>query len=270
MTPGTKELLHQIYCQAVLSSCSSIQAFKTFSASLEQATDIAEEDSDIIDAFIDGIRGTLRQREMYKEMVGMINSLKITFHAISLWQDSSFDVKFTDRTKQIGSTFEKLLSKSITTDKSVYIRDTYGIRGVVNSEVETEAAAIEHIYHLYDAFLGIVAQRSRKKKESFQQWISSKEFSPEDKEAIYFVLNCPFGISYRKDFIKSPKSNGYRTLQFTLSVPMYSPVLPGAQVEVQLRTSSMDWVATEGTASHEDYKEEVLREVKGIFTLKEP
>lgn len=267
MNPSTRKLLHQEYCRAVWSSSSGIQVFKTFYNSLEKA-EIVDEDSDVIDAFVDGIRGTLGQREMYKEMEKMIDSLKITFHYISLWQNPDFEVEFTDRMKQASSTLEKLLCKSLTSNESVTIRDTYGIRGVVESDQDEEAT--QHVYNLYNSFLGIVAQRSKKKKEAFQQWISSKEISSEEREAISFILNCPFGISYRKDYIESPKPNGYRTLQFTLSTPMYSSVLPGAQIEIQLRTSSMHWIATEGTAAHEDYKEELLKQVKGIFTLKKP
>ena len=267
MNPSTRKLLHQEYCRAVMNSSSGIQVFKAFYDSLENA-EIVDEDSDVIDAFVDGIRGTLGQREMYKEMEKVIDSLKITFYYISLWVDPAFKVEFSDRMKQAGSTLEKLLCKAITSNESVTIRDTYGIRGVVKSELEQDEEETQHVYNLYNSFLGIVAQRSKKKKEAFKQWISSMEISLKEKEAISFILNCPFGISYRKDYIKDPKPNGYRTLQFTLSIPMYSQVLPGAQIEIQLRTSSMDWVATEGTASHEDYKDEILKQVKGIFTLK--
>lgn len=266
MNPSTLKLLHQEYCRAVLSSSSGIQVFKTFYNSLEKA-EIVDEDSDVIDAFVDGIRGTLGQREMYKEMEKMIDSLKITFHHISLWLNPDFDVEFTDRMKQASSTLEKLLCKSLTSNESVTIRDTYGIRGVVESEQDEEAT--QHVYNLYNSFLGIVSQRSKKKKEAFQQWISTQDLSSKEREAINFILSCPFGISFRKDYIKNPKPNGYQTLQFTLSTPMYSPVLPGAQIEVQLRTKAMHFVATEGTAKHEDFKDALLKEVKGIFTLEE-
>lgn len=279
MNQDTRELLHQEYCKAVSNSVSGIQVFKTFYNSLEKA-EIIDEDSDIIDAFFDGIRGTLGQRAMYKDMEEMMDSQKITLQKISLWQDenpefkqgsdSKFEVKFTSRMKQAGSTLAKLLSKSLTSNESVSIRDTYGIRGVVRKrEDQSEEAAIQYVYRLYDSILGIVAQRSRKKKESFQQWLSTQDLSFKERNAINFILSCPFGISFRKDYIKNPKPNGYQTLQFTLSTPMYSPVLPGAQIEVQLRTEAMHFVATEGTAKHEDFKDALLKEVKGIFTLEE-
>lgn len=271
MNQDTRKLLHREYCKAVSTSTSGIQVFKTFYNSLEKA-EIADEDSDVIDAFVDGIRGTLGQRAMYKDMEKMIDSLEVTFHNISLCEkdlesDQNSDVKFTSRMKQADSTLAKLLCKSLTSNESVSIRDTYGIRGVVESE--NEEIAIKHVYNLYNAFLGIVAQRSKKKKESFQQWIACQELSSKEREAISFILSCPFMISFRKDYIENPKPNGYQTLQFTLSTPMYSPVLPGAQIEIQLRTSAMHFVATEGTAKHEDFKDALLKDVKGIFTITE-
>lgn len=265
MNQSTKDLLHEEFCRTIMSANSGIQAFQTFYENIQQL-DIIDEDSDVIDAFIDGIRGTLRQREKYQDMEMMIDSIKTTFRYISLWLNSSFKVEFTSRMKSVGSSLAKLLSKSITVNESVSIRDTYGIRGIVKSKQE-ETAAIQHIYNLYNAFLGIVAQRSRKKKSAFQEWISSKELSAEEKEAISFVLDCPFAIYYVKDYIANPKPKGYQTLQFTLSIPMYSKVLPGAQIEIQLRTESMDWVATEGPAAHVDYKDDILKEVKDVFIL---
>ena len=266
MNQATKDLLQQEYRRAVLSANSGIRAFQTFYENIQQS-EIFDEDSDTIDAFIDGIRGTLRQREKYKEMDKMINSIKITFHYISIWQNSKINVEFTSRMKSVGSTLAKLLSKSLATNESISIRDTYGIRGISKNEEDDEKESIQHIYNLYNAFLGIVAQRSRKKKAIFQEWLSTREISKEEKEAISYVMNCPFAISYVKDYIQNPKSNGYQSLQFTLSIPMYSEILPGAQIEVQLRTESMHWVATEGPAAHEDYKDDSLREVKNIFTI---
>lgn len=262
----TKRQLHDIYRNAVLSSSSGIQVLKSVIQQLENV-DIVDEDSDIIDSFIDGVRWTIGQREMNKDMEKMIVALKTTLHYLSLWINSNIEVDFTDRIKKVKSTLEKVLSKSLTPTESVMIHDNYGIRCIV--EEDDESVAIQHIYDLYDAFFSIVARRSKKKKEAFETWLTTKDLSSEERNAITLVLNCPFGISLRKDFIQTPKPNGYKSLQFTLSISMYSSVLPGAQVEIQLRTSAMHFVATEGTARHEYYKKELLKEVKNIFTLDE-
>lgn len=266
MNTHTKRLLHDIYRDAVLSSSSGTQVLKGVIQRLED-TEIANEDSEIIDSFIDGIRWTIGQREMNKDMEKMIVALKTTLHYLSLWINPNLEVEFTDRIKKVASSLEKILSKSLTPTESVMIHDNYGIRGIV--EEENEVLAIKHIYDLYDAFFSIVARRSKKKKQEFENWLVSRALSSDEKEAVNLVLSCPFGISLRKDFIQEPKPNGYKSLQFTLSIPVYSRVLPGAQVEIQLRTSAMHFVATEGTAKHEYYKEELLKEVKGIFTLDE-
>lgn len=266
MNTSTKKLLHEKYREAVLSSNSGIQVLKTIIELLENS-EIADEDSEIIDSFIDGIRWTIGQREMSKDIEQMIVALKTTLHYISLWINPNLEVDFTHRTKKVKSTLEKVLSKSLTPTESVMIHDNYGIRGIVESENET--LAIQHIYDLFNAFFSIVARRNSKKKGDFINWLSVQSLAVEERESIALVLDCPFGISFRKDFIKNPKPNGYQSLQFTLLIPMYSQVLPGVQVEVQLRTSVMHFIATEGTAKHEYYKEELLKEVIGIFTLDE-
>lgn len=266
MNTNTKRLLHDIYRDAVLNSISGTQVLRSIIRQLEYV-EIADEDSEIIDSFVDGIRWTIGQREMNKDMEEMIVAIKTTLHYLSLWIHPDLDVEFTDRIKKVKSSLEKILSKSLTPTESVMIHDNYGIRGIVDEDDEN--LAIQHIYNLYHAFFSIVARRSKKKKQQFEKWLVNQDLSAEEKKSIELVLNCPFGISFRKDFIQSPKPNGYKSLQFTLSIPVYSQVLPGAQVEIQLRTSSMHFVATEGTAKHEYYKEELLREVQGIFTLED-
>lgn len=265
LNTNTKRLLHDIYRNAVLNSSSGTQVLRNVIKQLEYA-EIDDEDSEIIDSFIDGIRWTIGQREMHKDMEKMIVAIKTTLHYLSLWINPDLEVEFTDRIKKVKSSLEKILSKSLTPTESVMIHDNYGIRGIMDV-LDDEELAIQHIYDLYDAFFSIVARRSKKKKQEFESWLVTQDLSAEEKKSIALVFNCPFGISFRKDFIQAPKPNGYKSLQFTLSIPMYSQVLPGAQVEIQLRTSAMHFVATEGTAKHEYYKEELLREVKGIFTL---
>ena len=50
---------------------------------------------------------------------------------------------------------------------------------------------------------------------------------------------------------------------------MYSETLPGCQFEVQLRTKNMHDIATNGSAAHDRYKDEIPEEIKHIFLLEE-
>ena len=56
-----------------------------------------------------------------------------------------------------------------------------------------------------------------------------------------------------KDYIREPR-NSYQSLQFTLTVQMYSEILPGCQMEIQLRSLKMHIVAEHGEAAHWIYK----------------
>ena len=56
-----------------------------------------------------------------------------------------------------------------------------------------------------------------------------------------------------RDFIASPKENGYRTLHTTVITP------EGHRVEMQVRTVEMDNQANRGIAAHWDYKESGVR-----------
>ncbi len=72
-----------------------------------------------------------------------------------------------------------------------------------------------------------------------------------------------------KDYIESPKENGYRSLHLILSIPVFfEQKKEMLTVEVQLRTIAMDWWAS---MEHElnykqdlDNKEEISRQLKRV------
>ncbi len=53
-----------------------------------------------------------------------------------------------------------------------------------------------------------------------------------------------------KDYIKSPKKNGYQSLHTVIILPC------NRKIEVQIRTEWMDYIAEHGSASHDKYKQE--------------
>ena len=163
----------------------------------------------------------------------------------------------------------KLLKKSIEQEVSSYIvRDRFGVRAIVWND-DSEEDAVAKIYTVYENIIGILAGKSRKAKKEFLTWIDENpRIGILDKGIIEYILDSvPFGVESVKDYIHEPKPNGYRTLQFTLSIQMYSEVLPGTQLEVQLRTRKMHEDAEKGKASHAEYKENGLGELSDIFKV---
>lgn len=83
---------------------------------------------------------------------------------------------------------------------------------------------------------------------------SNPHYANDYKMACYVALTCvtdlyqPSGARFR-NFIDTPKSNGYQSLHETVMAP------DKKWVEVQIRTIEMDEVAEKGLASHWQYKE---------------
>ena len=72
----------------------------------------------------------------------------------------------------------------------------------------------------------------------------------------------------RKDYIKTPKTNGYRSLHLILSVPIFlADEKKYIKVEVQFRTIAMDfWASLEHQLK---YKQEVPNQVEIVQQLSE-
>lgn len=58
-----------------------------------------------------------------------------------------------------------------------------------------------------------------------------------------------------KNYILTPKDNGYQSVHFVLRMPSYSKIYPGEYVEFQMRTNDMHAYAEHQLASHTMYKE---------------
>mmetsp|Transcript_7533 Transcript_7533/g.12820 ORF Transcript_7533/g.12820 Transcript_7533/m.12820 type:complete len:510 (+) Transcript_7533:117-1646(+) len=79
-----------------------------------------------------------------------------------------------------------------------------------------------------------------------------------DDQACYLMNDIVHSIwesdsSRCKDYIRSPKKNGYQSLHATMNVPHFGLKTP---VEVQIRTSEMHQTAEYGKAAHFTYKSE--------------
>ena len=71
---------------------------------------------------------------------------------------------------------------------------------------------------------------------------------------------CPSNVIYKKDYIASPKENGYRSLHLVISDNEFM-----RNVEMQIRTKAMHDIAETGSASHSRYKNQRKDQADALF-----
>ena len=257
MTQQTLDFIHQSYQEALAMSGNIIQIVENLYNILVEA-EVSEEDATAYDAFIDGLRNCLRTRKMTSDITDVVTYITVTIMHIIKWlnitKQIDIDINLHGRRKSLESDLTKLLRKSNQT-LSAKIRDRFGLRGTLLNEPEKQA--IEYIYLIHDAVVGILAAKNRKMRKEFSDWIENGGYvNPVNRILVKEILSIPFDVdddSY-KDYIKNEKPNGYQSLHFTLTIQPYSNVIPGSQLEIQLRTKKMDEQANTGSASHVKYK----------------
>jgi GTP pyrophosphokinase len=122
--------------------------------------------------------------------------------------EQGFDCEIKSRVKSIPSIYRKMKLQKVEFEK---IYDIFAIRIILNKSIENDAADCWKIYSLVTDI-----------------------YSPN-----------PYRL---RDWISSPKSNGYESLHTTVIGH------EGLWVEIQIRTRGMDEVAEKGYASHWKYK----------------
>lgn len=114
------------------------------------------------------------------------------------------------RTKSVSSIWRKMKTKDVPFEE---VYDVFAIRIIVNSTPESEKADCWKIYSVVTDFYQPSPERLR-------------------------------------DWISTPRANGYESLQITVMSPQ------GKWVEVQIRSKRMDEIAEKGIAAHYKYKED--------------
>jgi len=122
--------------------------------------------------------------------------------------ENGFDCEIKSRVKSIPSIYRKMIMQKVEFEK---VYDLFAIRVILNKTIENEAADCWKIYSL-----------------------TTDIYSPNPRRL--------------RDWISSPKPNGYESLHTTVIGP------GGKWVEVQIRTRRMHRVAEEGYAAHWKYK----------------
>lgn len=126
--------------------------------------------------------------------------------------EQGFSFKIFGRPKSIFSIYNKIKSKHVTFDE---IYDLFAIRIVIDSPIDQEKSDCWKVYSIITDFYHPSPERLR-------------------------------------DWISTPKSNGYESLHTTVMGP------EGKWVEVQIRTVRMDDLAENGYAAHWKYKDSAV------------
>lgn len=210
-------------------------------------------DSNDFDVFIRNLDSAIRIRKKTFQLTNMVSDIVFLMMYIIIWINDThhldLDFNIIARRKSLESELTKLLKKD-------NIRDRFGIRCIVLNKSE-EKKCIEKLYIFYKFLIGIMTRTNRLYYNDFLCWIKgNSRIDTYTRERLLYILNIPFKEDYIKDYIKHPKPNGYKSLQFTIAIEMYSDILPGTDFEIQLRTQKMDQIAEHGEASHDKYKKD--------------
>lgn len=104
-------------------------------------------------------------------------------------------------------------------------------------KMENKGVAFDEIYDLYAMRIILDVPAEHEKEECFKVYsLISRQFRPRPDRF--------------RDWITTPKNNGYESLHTTVMSPI------GRWVEVQIRTERMDKIAEKGMAAHFLYKEQ--------------
>ena len=124
-------------------------------------------------------------------------------------QDEGFDFDIAGRTKSVFSIWNKMQKKQVSFEQ---VYDLFAIRIILNTDLENEKAQCWKVYSIVTDFYHPNPDRLR-------------------------------------DWISTPKANGYESLHTTVMSPT------GKWVEVQIRTQRMHEIAEKGFAAHWKYKD---------------
>ena len=217
MLPETLNFIHQKHQIALQQSSNVLEIVKNLFYILKDE-EVAETDANAFDSFIDGLRGCYRFREKTFAITNVMTYITITIMYIILWLNETnnlhLDINWYSRRKSLESELTKILRKS-SENASINIRDRFGIRGVLLNKCSEEDED-KYIHLIFDSMAGIIAAKNRKMRKDFSVWVNTNNGINEiDKHIINYVLDIPFRIEFIRDFIREPKANKYKSLQFT-------------------------------------------------------
>ena len=286
MKQETFDLVDGKYVIAVEESNNILEIIRNLSKLLSECT-VCGEDTLQFGAFLYSLERAVKKREKTFELTNLASDISFVIMYIIIWlnttKDKHIDINLTARRKALESELTKLLKRSIA-NSSPRIYDRFGLRGnILNNNSKEEAT--ELLYDVVNYTISIISKQNRHIYFQFLNWVNSNaSIDNFTKERIKFTLQLPFVIeegqrieskfnsseypnvyvpkspdiwypNLVKDYISSPKPNGYQSLHSILALDEYSEILPGSHFELQFRTHYMQQYATNGPASHLEYED---------------
>lgn len=309
MSPMMANQIHEEYVKASASSCrNAVEVEEVMEKSLEKLDDEGtivqtEKDQVILDYFMDKLHKSILARKQTFQATNLCTELLHAFIYLVAWlnkkYEANIDANITARRKSLESELAKMLSLADDLSPS-QISDRFGIRFILDE-------GIGKCCFLLQKLLNIICNLDRKDRKNFLEFIEQydeatiyrikklfeipfilaplirkddpSEFNPTEfyDEAGNPTIDLPSEkdkklVSHLDGNIKfyfDPKKNGYQSIHIILMIDPTSQVLPGFQIEIQIRTWKMHMHAENNIrASHDVHKDKVNLYTQ-LFTLSE-
>lgn len=272
MKNETLETIHRAYVESVEKSNNIMDILNNFYDTLSSITNICTEDAMAFDSFLKGVYSSKMIRQQTFKLTNLVTDIIFVIMYLIIWLNSTkgmnLDIDLTARRKGLESELSKILSKS-EYDDTASIHDRFGLRGILLNTTSAKKAK-EMLLAFAGYIVVILANKNRAERNLFLDWIEkNNNIDDFTKERIKFILKLPFKVYLFKNYIDNPKKNGYQSFHFVLALEMFSPILPGAELEVQLRTYPMHQKSTSGSASHAVYEKHRRENTANIFAIED-
>ena len=289
---NTLAIIHTAYQKAIEKARDILAIVLCFYEFLKEAqSQVPSPDKSFYFKFMAGVGTCYQEREKTFNLSSLVTYIQIIILYIILWMNTNprilfeslpagtfepdfkfnLDVRAISRRKALESDLFKILKKSLRNDHlrrnsgkfaysselSATIRDRLGILLIIQNELTPEMEK-KYINALSSCIIDIFCSQNLDIKESFMQWLKDSPLVDDFELVMIETLlrSLSFCISHYKDYVASPKPNGYETLQYTLGVEHPSEKYGGFTIEVQIRTKRMhdNAVASDSKQAHTKHK----------------
>lgn len=262
-------VIHELYQKALKNADDIMGIVSNFRKLLKEPENLAkipDEEKEFFFIFHSHVENCYYERMSTFKLTNLTNDVLTVILYIVIYYNYTFegpnaDMNVNSRRKSLKRDLAKCLKKAysdLSTDSSNTgsVKDRFGLRGILLNKNLSPEENLDLLNAITKLIFGILTNTTEKTFE-FLEWINNNEGIDDfTKLRLTQTLSLPFQVDRYKDFIKTPKQNEYQSIHFTLVLPHYSPVCPGAILDFQFRNSEMHKIAEYGTASHLIYEEE--------------